>query len=92
MSIRQAEGETLGTSLDIVASLINHSCDPNAFVTFEGDTPCFRSLRKLAAGEEITQCYADVSMDVLMRQQVLKSKYFFDCCCEYVVLNTRDRD
>jgi SET domain-containing protein len=86
MIIRQAEGRPLGMSVDLVSSLINHSCDPNAFVVFERHTPCVRSLRKLVAGEEITQCYADVSMDVLSRQQVLKSKYFFDCRCKCAVL------
>lgn len=87
MAIRQAEGQPLGTSLDIVASLVNHSCDPNAFVLFEGDMLCFRSLRKLAAGEEVTQCYADVDSDVLLRRNTLKSEYFFDCCCKYAVDN-----
>jgi SET and MYND domain-containing protein len=74
----------LGTSLDIAASLMNHSCDPNAFVVFEGNVLCVRSMRKLAAGEEITQCYTDVDMDVLLRRQALKSEYFFDCCCECI--------
>jgi SET domain-containing protein len=72
--------------------MINHSCNPNAFVLFEGHTLCVRSLRKLAAGEEVTQCYGDVSVDVLMRRQVLKSRYFFDCYCKYAVLNTQHRD
>jgi hypothetical protein len=92
MSIRKAEGVTLGTSLDLVASLMNHSCDPNAFVLFEGDMLCVRSLRQLAVGEEITQCYADVEMDVLLRQQVLKSEYFFDCFCECAVSATERRN
>lgn len=82
----------LGTSLDLVASLINYSCDPNTFVLFEGDMLCVRALRQLAAGEEIIQCYADVENDVLMRQQVLKSEYFFDCCCEYAASTTERRN
>lgn len=88
MSVRQAEGKTLGTSLDTVASLMNHSCDPNTFVVFERNMLCVRSVRKLAAGEEITQCYTDVNMDVFIRQQVLKSDYFFECSCEYSALIT----
>jgi SET and MYND domain-containing protein len=71
---------------------MNHSCNPNTFVVFEGDTLCVRSLRQLAAGEEINQCYADVEMDVLLRQQVLKSEYFFDCCCEFAVSTTERRN
>jgi SET and MYND domain-containing protein len=45
-------------------------------------------MRKLLAGEEVTQCYADVDTDVLLRQQMLKSEYFFDCCCECIALKT----
>ncbi|KAH6614323.1 hypothetical protein C7974DRAFT_74191 [Boeremia exigua] len=82
LSIYQAEGKMLGTSLDIITSLVNHSCDPNAFVVFEGNSLCVRSMRKLSAGEEITQCYTDVDTNVLLRQEMLKSEYFFDCCCE----------
>jgi SET domain-containing protein len=73
----------LGTSLDIVASLINHSCDPNAFVVFEGGELRVRTTRKIGAGEEITQCYTDVDMDVVIRRRKLKSEYFFHCCCRY---------
>ncbi|KAF2023778.1 SET domain-containing protein [Setomelanomma holmii] len=81
LSIYQADGRMLGTSLDIVASLINHSCDPNTFVVFEGGELRVRPIRKISAGEEITQCYTDIDMDVLIRRSVLKSEYFFHCCC-----------
>lgn len=50
----------LGTSLDVVASLMNHSCNPTAFVVFEGSSLCVRSIRKIPAGKEVTQCYTDV--------------------------------
>jgi SET domain-containing protein len=72
--------------LDIVASMINHSCDPNAFVVFEGNTLHVRAIRKLAAGEEITQYYTYVDFDVWLRRRDLKSKYFFDCFCKCVAL------
>ncbi|KAH7117606.1 hypothetical protein B0J11DRAFT_467994 [Dendryphion nanum] len=71
-----------GTSLDVVTSLINHSCDPNSFVFFEGNSLRVRSLRKLEAGEEITHCYADVTVDVFLRRRTLKDDYFFDCFCD----------
>ncbi|KAF2023769.1 SET domain-containing protein [Setomelanomma holmii] len=81
LSIYQAEGSMLGTSLDIIASLINHSCDPNAFVVFEGGELWVRPTRKISAGKEITQCYTDIDMDVLIRRSILKLEYFFDCRC-----------
>lgn len=73
----------LGTSLDTVASLINHSCDPNAFVVFEGGELRVRTTRKISAGEEITQCYTDVDMDVIIRRMTLRSEYLFYCRCRY---------
>jgi SET domain-containing protein len=75
----------LGTTLDIVASLINHSCDPNVFVVFEGNSLRVRPIRKLVAGEELTQCYTDVNMDVSMRRLRLKVEYIFFCRCECVI-------
>jgi hypothetical protein len=81
-SIHPAEEGMLGTSLDLVTSLINHSCDPNALVVFEGSSLRLRSIRKLCAGDEITQCYTDVDMDVLIRREALRTEFFFDCHCE----------
>ena len=81
LCIHPAEGGTLGTSLDIVASLMNHSCEPNALIVFQGNSLRVRSIRKLVARDEITQCYTDVDMDVLIRRHMLKSDFFFDCHC-----------
>lgn len=39
----------LGTSFDIVASLINHSCDPNVFIVFEGSKLQVWPIRPLRA-------------------------------------------
>ncbi len=36
---------------------INHSCDPNAYVRYEGDRCYLCARRKIAAGEEITCDY-----------------------------------
>ncbi|KAK0621779.1 hypothetical protein B0T17DRAFT_462455, partial [Bombardia bombarda] len=40
-----------------------------------------RSLRKIEAGEELTICYVDPTIDVVARQQLLKKEHFFDCYC-----------
>jgi SET and MYND domain-containing protein len=62
--------------------VINHSCDPNAHVFFEGERLFVRSLKEIAAGEEITVCYIDPTLDVAARKALLKREYFFDCCCK----------
>jgi hypothetical protein len=83
IAIRPAvKKQSLGVSLDLVTSLINHDCQPNIFVFFEGDELRARSIRSISAGEELTRCYCDPTMDVLLRQHVLKAEQFFECNCE----------
>lgn len=82
MCINPSEGGILGTMLDPFASLINHSCEPNAFIFSDGGQLRVRSLRPLSAGDEITICYADVAFGVMIRQESLRSKYFFICRCK----------
>jgi SET and MYND domain-containing protein len=86
MCIKIAEGSApvLGTTLDLVGSFMNHSCDPNAFVFFEGSQMRVRTLRPLRAGEEITQTYVDLSGSVFSRQVTTQKDYFFKCACKYI--------
>ncbi|KAL5364486.1 hypothetical protein BJX96DRAFT_135820 [Aspergillus floccosus] len=83
MCIKMADGSApvLGTTLDLVASFMNHSCNPAAFVFFEGRQMRVRALRSLRAGEEITQTYVDLSGSVFSRQATTKAEYFFQCNC-----------
>jgi len=66
---------------------VNHFYEPNAFIFFEGKSLRVRSIRKLFAGEEITQSYADITIDVLVRQPILRRKYFFDYHYEYIFIH-----
>jgi SET and MYND domain-containing protein len=81
MCIWSAEGRIIGRCLDVVGSLMNHSCDANAFVYHEGNELRVRSLKPIRAGEEITQNYGDDDEDVLPRRNRLQEKYFFLCEC-----------
>lgn len=85
MSIKSAEGSApvLGTTLDLVGSFMNHSCNPTALVFFEGRQMRVRSLLPLRAGEEITQTYVDPSGSVFVRQAITEKDYFFKCVCKY---------
>ncbi len=62
--------------------MINHQCEPNAFVFFEGNQVRVRSLRRIPAGGEIFVSYADPRMDVLRRRYVLKTTHFIECQCK----------
>ncbi|TLD03186.1 uncharacterized protein PgNI_12400 [Pyricularia grisea] len=82
MNIRPAEADvSLGTSLDLVVSMINHDCSPNAHVFFEGSQTRVRSLKAIAAGGEITVSYCDPRLDVLLRESILRQTQFFHCEC-----------
>lgn len=74
--------ENYGRMLDLVGSLINHSCDPNAVVFFERGQLRLQSLKPIHAGDEITQTYADLKAGVLMRRRELWARSFFFCNCK----------
>ena len=61
MAIESPEGmgTVIGSSLDLFAALINHSCEPNSAVFFEGPELRLRSGQAIAPGEEITISYID---------------------------------
>lgn len=41
------ELQSVGTGIYLAASILDHSCTPNAVVTFEGTTLYLRSIEKL---------------------------------------------
>ncbi len=75
--------DSVGYAFDIATAMINHSCKPNAHAFFEGQKLWVRALRKIAAGEEITICYLDPTLDVIARRSILKREYFFACRCKF---------
>jgi hypothetical protein len=93
-TLTNAAYETLGMAIDPQISLINHSCEPNAFIRCDTTptedttslsphgTTSVHALRSIAKDEEITISYIDTSMLRSKRQQELKERYFFDCACE----------
>ncbi|KAK3323364.1 hypothetical protein B0T19DRAFT_442861 [Cercophora scortea] len=80
--IRMASHITaVGAAFNFVSSTINHSCDPNIFLFFEGNQIRVRSLKKIEAGEELTRCYTPEHLCIVRRQPWLKHGDFFDCWC-----------
>lgn len=84
MAIRlPGQSAVMGTAIDVVGAIMNHSCDPNVLISFHGNELRVRTLRDVEAGEELAHCYTDVQSDVLLRQKLLQAEYFFPCTCEY---------
>ena len=73
--------EPVGVGLYPTASLINHSCDPNADLNFYGDAVVVRAIRNIAEGEEICISYGPLFYEVKprLRHSQLKGVYFFNC-------------
>ncbi|KAF5710058.1 n-lysine methyltransferase SMYD2 [Fusarium mundagurra] len=81
---QQTEDEDVSnasTGLWIRASYINHSCIPNAKKDCVGDLIIFRSIRRIAAGEEITHSY-DESSDYKARKTNIRRTWNFECHCQ----------
>ena len=69
------------------ASMVNHSCIPNAHHYFAepvaGQPPrlVFRAIRPIAAGEEVTYSYTKTYDAAASRRETLRRGYFFTCEC-----------
>lgn len=61
--------------------MLNHSCDPNAFIFVEGRQTRVRSLRAILPGEEITVALVDTRLDVESRRAALRLQTL---CNDYV--------
>ena len=73
--------------------MLNHSCDPSAFVRFDvppatgtDSLPPYGSIsvhamRTISKDEEVTISYIDTTLPYHKRQVELKSRYYFDCSC-----------
>lgn len=72
-----------GSALYLLASMFNHSCDPNVDVTFPENsaTAAFVANRDVRAGEQLSITYIDVDAGVQQRRQQLHWAYGFSCEC-----------
>lgn len=80
----------IGAGIFPAAALLNHSCSPNAALTYDltrGARPRMR-IRLLAAveeGQEITHNFVDIALPTPERQRQLATVYHFDCNCNRCV-------
>jgi hypothetical protein len=67
---------------DPTLSLLNHSCNPNAAIVFDGNFASIRSIRDIAQGEQVTISYIDNTYKRSLRRGELRTGYFFQCQCQ----------
>ncbi|XP_058096383.1 methyltransferase FGSG_00040 [Magnolia sinica] len=70
-----------GVGLWILASFVNHSCNPNARRLHIGDHMAIHASRDVKAGEEITFAYFDV-LEPLKKRRELSKTWGFYCKCK----------
>jgi hypothetical protein len=61
--------------------MMNHSCDYNAVVGFEGDRLFVKPIRPIKKDEQIFISYIDATNPRDIRRKELSERYFFDCNC-----------
>lgn len=74
----------MGTGVFLVASMLNHSCEPNCTYTtaadLNGHTLTISALRDIQEGEELFISYTDPSAPCSVRRARLR-QYGFECDC-----------
>ncbi|MCJ1469277.1 hypothetical protein MMC07_007910 [Pseudocyphellaria aurata] len=74
--------DPLGVYISIPSSLLNHSCVPNAALTFSlHGILSVRSLLAIPASTALTICYNDITMPTDVRRAELRERYHFTCTC-----------
>eukprot|EP00062_Callorhinchus_milii_P013242 gi/632961137/ref/XP_007896590.1/ PREDICTED: histone-lysine N-methyltransferase SMYD3 isoform X1 [Callorhinchus milii] len=89
-TVSDGEMQEVGVGLYPSVSLLNHSCDPNCVIVFEGKQLLLHAVRHIQAEEELTVSYIDVMATSQERQKQLEKQYFFTCDCHRC--ETRHKD
>ena len=73
--------DRIGLYLHPYAALINHSCDFNSTVGFDGEELFIKAIRPIKKGEQIFISYIDTTTPKTVRCKELSERYYFDCKC-----------
>lgn len=65
-----------------VGAILNHSCNPNCILTYEGGEQVIRTIRNVKKGEELFHSYTDICQPTSIRRERLKITYGFLCKCD----------
>ena len=71
----------VGAACHPAAALLNHSCAPNCVLAYRGKTLEIRTLRAVAADEELCHSYTELCQPTAVRQQLIRDSYGFACRC-----------
>ncbi|XP_041038936.1 histone-lysine N-methyltransferase SMYD3 isoform X4 [Carcharodon carcharias] len=91
-TISDGEMQEIGVGLYPSMSLLNHSCDPNCVIVFEGKQLQLHAVRQIQANEELTISYIDVMATSQERRRQLEKQYCFACDCRRCEIADKDSD
>lgn len=74
--------DRVGLYIHPYAALINHSCEYNAVMGFDGPELYIKAVRPIAKDEQIFISYVDTTYPKRIRQKELGGRYFFACQCK----------
>ncbi|KAL3872214.1 hypothetical protein ACJMK2_040152 [Sinanodonta woodiana] len=85
--------QSVGVGLYLGASYLDHSCQPNAVVSFQGQKLMVRALMDIpeVSPSNIFISYTDQLSFTEDRQRQLKEQYYFSCQCTRCQDNSLDR-
>eukprot|EP01127_Copromyxa_protea_P016430 TRINITY_DN4885_c0_g1_i1.p1 TRINITY_DN4885_c0_g1~~TRINITY_DN4885_c0_g1_i1.p1 ORF type:complete len:483 (+),score=97.88 TRINITY_DN4885_c0_g1_i1:77-1450(+) len=83
-------GHMQGLGLFPVASLVSHSCFPNAVYETVGTKIFFTAISQIPAGTPITVSYINPHQPRADRREQLKNLFHFDCKCKRCHIDSRD--
>lgn len=73
--------DRIGVYLHPYAALINHSCEYNSTVGFDGEELFIKAIKPIKKGEQIFISYIDTTTPLQVRRGELKERYHFTCNC-----------
>ncbi|KAJ5711421.1 hypothetical protein N7488_005577 [Penicillium malachiteum] len=73
--------DRIGLYLHPYAALINHSCDYNATVGFDGEELFIKAIKPIKKHEQIFISYIDTTTPLQVRRSELSERYYFTCAC-----------
>ncbi|XP_041973756.1 histone-lysine N-methyltransferase SMYD3 isoform X2 [Aricia agestis] len=82
-TILDMDMNSIGTGIYLAASVIDHSCEPNAVATFDGKTISIRAIKDMPTLDwrQIRITYIDLMKTAYERQVELQDNYYFLCQC-----------
>jgi len=81
-NIMNDDYQNIGVGLYLEASIIDHSCIPNANVVFSGCQLHLRAIENIQTFSDVRISYTNLLDFTDVRKSTLRKQYYFDCDCK----------